>query len=89
MCVDLQLVPMLIQMQKHCQMWIPNSPLAVCHLGIKVEVEPSASLHNSVPLHALHNLHPLAQEGIAELLRRKCEDHPFLIPHLLSLLMGG
>lgn len=50
--------------------------LASCHLGIKEEVEPSASLHNSGPLHALYNLPPLAQGEIA-LLLRKCEDDPF------------
>lgn len=58
-------------------MWTPNSPLAFCHLGIKEEVEPSASLHNGGPLHALPNLPRLAPGEIARLLRRKCEDHPF------------
>ena len=57
-------------------MWTPCSPLAFCHQGIKEEVEPSASLHNSGPLHALPNLPPLAQGEIA-LLLRKSEDHPF------------
>lgn len=66
-------------------MWTSNSPLAFCHLGIKEEVEPSASLHNCGPLHAPPNLPSLAQGEIARLLRRKCEDHPFSnSPSLLS-----
>lgn len=58
-------------------MWTPSSPLAFCHLWIKTEVEPSASLDNSGPLHALPNLPSLAQGEIACRLRRKCKDHPF------------
>ena len=80
-----ELVLKLMQMQELCQMWAPNSPLAFCHPGIKEEVEPSASPHNSDPLHALPNLPSLAQGEIARLLRRKCEDHLFSnSPSLLS-----
>lgn len=59
-------------------MWTPNSSFGLLPSGrkIKEEVEPSASLHNSGPLHALYNLPPLAQGEIA-LLLRKCEDDPF------------
>lgn len=78
-------VLLLILVQTFCQMWAPNSPLAFCHLGIKEEVGPSASLHNSGPLHALPNPSSSAQGEITRLLRRKCEDHPFSnSPSLLS-----
>lgn len=59
--------------QEQDQKWSPSAALAFCHLGIREEVEPSASLHNGGPLHALPNLPPLAQGETARLLR-KCED---------------